>query len=101
MSHPSFFYHYSNLNIQAADSSNGAVGLFTKLHGVTYQKTRDADRCENIKSEYIIITSIVYLFLYVRNFTCCVVELASKELSASCAERSKREVLYGELDAFQ
>jgi hypothetical protein len=75
--------------------------MCTKLRGVTYQKTRDADRCENLKSENIIITSIVYLFLYLRTCRRCFVELVSKEVSAFCAEVSKREVLYGELDAVQ
>jgi len=72
-----------------------------KLHGVTYQKTRDADGCENHKSENIIITSILYLFLFLRNCRRCFVVLVSKEVSAFCAELSKREVLYGELDAVQ
>ena len=87
--------------MQATDSPKGVVGLCAKLHSVTYQKTCDADRCESLEFENIIIKSIVYLFFYLRTWRRSYVELASKEVCAFCVVMSKREVLYGGLGAVQ
>jgi hypothetical protein len=67
----------------------------------SYQNKCDVNRCESLKWENIIITSIVYLFLYLGTRRRCFVELASKEVPAFCVEMSKREVLYGVLDGVQ